>query len=632
MSEIPLIFLMHLPDPSASSRTARRRALAWAARWLLAAAGAALLAGALWGAGHWARERALRDIEAQARASAQLSLTALNHKLDKYCAIPRVLAQDTALAGVLESPEPRALEDLSRRLEVLGRDLGPAIVYVLDVTGWTVAASNWRAPDSFVGHDYRFRPYFTEAMAGRDAAHFALGVVSHEAGLYLSRRIDGAHGPLGVVVLKIGFRDLESAWARSGMPQFVTDSRQVVLLGYPDDWHYRVAQPMSPEEDDRVRASLQFGAAPMDLLPLSSMLVDEDWSSAPLWRLTRAAAGLEKGTRVLHIEQPVARMDGWRLHLLSPVSAALTQAVLAAQALTLLMLAVLFMAGWWAAQRRRRARALLAARDALEAEVRTRTDELRHANERLRDEIEERRRAEACLHEMQDELVQANKLSLLGQVVAGVAHEINQPVGAIRAYADNAGEFLRRGRPDRAHENLSTIARLTERIGSITQELRAFSRKRAACVEAVDLDAALDGALMLVGPRLGRQGVHLEDRRTGPSPRVRADAMRLEQVFVNLLHNALEALADTGQPRICLSVERGGGRVRVRIEDNGPGIAPEVREHLFTPFFTTRPQGMGLGLVISRDILVEFGGSLGALDVSLGTAFEVVLEPMEEAA
>ncbi|MGB3705404.1 MAG: ATP-binding protein [Castellaniella sp.] len=621
---------MSLQSPSAAPRASTRRLSGWAAHWLLSIVGVTLLAGALWGAGAWARDRTLRDLEAQARVSAQLSLTALGHKLDKFRAIPRVLAQDTALEAVLESPSPAALEDLSRRLETLARELGPSVLYVLDASGWTVSSSNWRQPDSFVGHDYRFRPYFRDAMGARDAAHFALGVVSHEAGLYLSRRINGAQGPLGVVVLKIGFRDLESAWARSGMPQFVTDDRQVVLLGYPEDWHYRVARPMSPAEAVQVRTSLQFGAAPLDLLPLDPLPASEDASPAPLLRLTRAAAGLEKGARVLHIEQAVARMGGWHLHLLKPVSVDLARAALAAQALTLLALAALGMAGWWAVQRRRRARTLLAARDALEAEVRARTGELRHANERLRAEMDERRRTEARLHEMQDELVQANKLSLLGQVAAGVAHEINQPVGAIRTYADNAGEFLRRGQADRARENLSTIARLTERIGGITQELRAFSRKRAASVGAVELDAALDGALMLAEPRLGRQGVRLEDGRAGrPSPRVRADAMRLEQVFVNLLHNALEALSDTTRPCIRLSVERDGGGIRVRIEDNGPGIDPAARERLFTPFFTTRAQGVGLGLVISRDILAEFGGTLEALDVPEGAAFEVILELME---
>jgi two-component system C4-dicarboxylate transport sensor histidine kinase DctB len=389
---------------------------------------------------------------------------------------------------------------------------------------------------------------------------------------------------------------------------------------------------MPPAEAVQVRASLQFGAAPLDALPLVPQALDQDASPAPLLRLTRAAAGLDQGVRVLHIEQPVARMDGWHLHLLRPVSAELARAALTAQALTLLVLVGLVLVGRRAARRWRRARALQAAQDALEAEVRVRTVELRHANARLRAEIDERQRTEARLHAMQDELVQANKLSLLGQVTAGVAHEINQPVGAIRTYADNAGEFLRRGQPERAQDNLSTIARLTERIGNITQELRAFSRKRTATIDAVELDAALEGALMLVGPRLDRQGVRLDDGRLGPSPRVRADAMRLEQVFVNLLHNALEALADTARPVVRLRVECLEDRVRVRIEDNGPGIAPAARERLFTPFFTTRAQGVGLGLVISRDILAEFGGSLEALESAQGAVFEVTLERMEDGA
>ena len=616
---------------SSDTRLLARQPSGWMLRWLWTLVAIILLAAALWGAGTWAKKRALHDLDIQARAAAQLSLTALGHKLDKFQAIPRLLAQDTALEAVLASPTADALQTLDLRLENLSKELGPSVLYVLDAKGWAVAASNWREPDSFAGHDYRFRPYFADAMQERDAAHFALGTVSHEAGLYLSRRIDGTRGPLGVVVLKIGFQDLEAAWARSVMPQFVTDDQQVVVLGYPQAWHYQVARPMSAEEAVLVRASLQFGAASLAPLPLDPLPINpgEDPASVQLLRLTQATAGLDRGMRLLHVEQAVAHMPGWNLHLLRPVSADLTRAAVTAQAITLLALVALFLAGRWGLRRQRRARALLAAQDALEAEVRLRTAELRHANERLRTEIDEHQRTESRLHEMQDELVQANKLALLGQVSAGVAHEINQPVGAIRTYADNAAEFLRRGQVERTHENLKTIGRLTERIGSITQELRTFSRKRTVSIGMIGLDAALDGALMLAGPRLGRQGVRLDDQRTEPSPQVWADAMRLEQVFVNLLHNALEALTETPDPVLRLIVEHRGDQVRVRIEDNGPGIPPATRERLFTPFFTTRAQGVGLGLVISRDILAEFGGTLEALDVAQGAVFEVVLQTGE---
>src|SRR5690606_14723077 len=197
-----------MPPPLTDPRySPEPRPVRWPLRWLLAALGILLQASVRWGVGAWAREHALRDMEYQARASAQLSLAALGHKLDKFRAIPRILAQDTALGAVLAAPTPQALADLNPRLEALSHELGPAVLYVLDPAGRAVAASNWREPDSFAGHDYRFRPYFTDAMADRDAAHFALGTVSHEAGLYLSHRIEGPHGPLGVVVLKIGFQD-----------------------------------------------------------------------------------------------------------------------------------------------------------------------------------------------------------------------------------------------------------------------------------------------------------------------------------------------------------------------------------------------------------------------------------------
>lgn len=423
----------------------------------------------------------------------------------------------------------------------------------------------------------------------------------------------------------MGFQDLEAAWARSGVPQFVTDARQVVLLGYPQDWRYRVMRVLPAAQLALVRESLQFGEAPLSPLPLDPPLPDGIEYPASIVRLTTAAAGLDRGALLLQVSQAVPRMAGWRLHLLRPVSVPLRQAAWMAQALVLLALVLSAAAVWGLIRWRRRAARSQAARQALEAQVASRTRALRDSHARLQAEMDEHRRTESRLHEMQDELVQANRLSLLGQVAAGVAHEVNQPLGAIRTYADNTAEFLRRGQLDRVQSNLASIIRLTERIDGITQELRAFSRKRATHVQAVSLDDVLAGALMLIGPRLGRQGVVLQDLRAGPSPWVRADAMRLEQVFVNLLHNALEALDGGDAPRIVLSVLRDGETVRVRVADNGPGIDPQTRERLFTPFYTTRAQGVGLGLVISLDIVAGFGGSLVAQDAAQGAVFEVSL-------
>jgi two-component system C4-dicarboxylate transport sensor histidine kinase DctB len=234
---------------------------------------------------------------------------------------------------------------------------------------------------------------------------------------------------------------------------------------------------------------------------------------------------------------------------------------------------------------------------------------LKETNVRLLQEVDERTRAEATLHTLQDELVQANKLAVLGQISAGVAHEINQPVAAIRSYVDNARAFLERAQMPRVAANLSAIASLTERIGAITQELLTFSRKSSSTPQPVRVEDAIAGALLLMRTRFRKQGIkHVRNGES--SVRVIAERARMEQVLVNLLQNAADALEGIREPKIVIDVRADAGEVGIEITDNGPGVAATTLEALFTPFATTKPNGLGLGLIISRDILAEYGGRL----------------------
>jgi two-component system C4-dicarboxylate transport sensor histidine kinase DctB len=266
-----------------------------------------------------------------------------------------------------------------------------------------------------------------------------------------------------------------------------------------------------------------------------------------------------------------------------------------------------------------------AARAELERQIEARTGELRTANVKLNHEIEERRRLEKSRQTLQDELIQANKLATLGQIAAGVAHEINQPVAAIRTYADSAGLHFARGDADGAERSLGQIGGLVQRIGTITDELRAFARKTRSETVAVNVEAAIDGALLLVGARLRERGVRFE-RRKGPDDlQVRAERNRLEQVVLNLLQNAIEALSSTPHPALLLTVEEQGRKVSITLADNGPGVSPAVRDRLFIPFTTDKVDGMGLGLVISRDIVAGFGGELLHEPSDGGAVFKIVL-------
>ncbi|MNU30231.1 C4-dicarboxylate transport sensor protein DctB [compost metagenome] len=604
------------PSPSPPERAPSPTA-GWAWPWRAAAVllAVAIVFGVLHYATLWARDRAVADAAVQARSTGQINAALLRNNLDKFRALPFVLTQDVDLRAALQGASGAQIESLDEKLDALSRGVGASAIYVLDKKGLAIAASNWREPATFVGVDYQFRPYFQGSVAHGTAEHFALGTVSHEAGLYLARRVDDAHGALlGVVVLKVDFRDLEADWRQSSAPIFVTDEHGVVLLGNIPDWRFQVLAPLPPALAQTLRTSLQFGDARFQPLPISPPL--HPVSTGQLVRTDQSLPQAAAGAPLLHTTLPVIESPGWTLHQLSPVQAAMNQATANAQLGALLaqsaLAALIGVVLYRRHRNRERANQQTAIREQLAALVDERTAQLRDVNEHLLDEMDERQRAESRLHSMQDELVQATKLALLGQVAAGVAHEINQPVAAIRTYADNAAEFLRRRDSGAAQENLGTIATLTERIGHITGELRAFSRKAGATVGPTSLMEALEGALLLVGPRARRQGVAMQRPAENEDCLVQANRVRLEQVLVNLLQNGLEALEGLPDGRIMVALQDLGATVQLRVHDNGPGLSEAARARLFTPFHTTKPDGLGLGLVISRDIVLEFGGELRA--------------------
>lgn len=223
-----------------------------------------------------------------------------------------------------------------------------------------------------------------------------------------------------------------------------------------------------------------------------------------------------------------------------------------------------------------------------------------------------RSRAEARVQQLRGDLMQANRLAVLGQISAGVAHEINQPVAAIRGYVDNAALLLERGESAAVQRNLTAVADLTERIGLITNELRLFARKTPAAPEGVRVGDALDGALLLLEALSKSQRVRLLREEPADPVIVAAHRVRLEQVLVNLLQNALEALEERPAPLIRIRVQRAhaDGTVEICICDNGPGVAPAQLAQLFMPFSTNKPLGLGLGLVICKDLLAEYSATL----------------------
>ncbi|MGV8928827.1 MAG: sensor histidine kinase [Brevundimonas sp.] len=582
----------------------------FAALWSLVAIVAVVASGEL------ARRDAMASAGRQAATASALHAAVLRSELERHRSLPMVLAQDPDLAALLRRPDANGAARLNRKFEALAKDVRAAAIYALDADGRTLAASNWRLPTSFVGSNYRFRPYYYQAMRDGQATFFALGTVSGRPGLYLSRRVDDPAGrPLGVIVAKVEFDALEADWRASGEPTYVTDADGVVVITTVPAWRFHTVGPLSPDLERRLTATQTAGTTVPSPLPFD----------AETGTVVKISSDIPEG-RYAVASDPIPNIS-WRLTLLSPSGDAIARAVGVARWLGALTVALLAALTGILLRRRQRAaaRAIEAdlARHELERQIDLRTSELRSTNNQLNHEINERRRLETVRHDLQDELIQANKLATLGQIAAGVAHEINQPVAAIRTHADSASVHLRREDSAGALRSLANIDRLTERVGVITDELRAFSRKTRSKAVAVGVDGAIDGALLLVAGRLSEKGIRLERRRAADGLCVRAERNRLEQVVLNLLQNAIEALEGVKDPAIVMDVRIERAHVTIHVTDNGPGVAPGVQPRLFTPFTTDKPDGLGLGLVISRDIVAAFGGEL-VLEPSSGGAHFVI--------
>lgn len=575
---------------------------------------ALLLAGVVlvFAASRWATASARAATDRTSQALARTHLGLLSSELQKFRLLPLVLADYPDVVRALEPDGGDAARRLDARLELLARRTDAAAIYAIDRDGRAVAASNWRLPTSFVGQNYGFRPYFAQAMKSGAAELFALGTVSGRPGLYLARRVDRDGAPLGVIVLKVEFDRLERNWARAPGMSMVTDRQGVILVTSRPDWRFRATHPLDARTVADARRSLQFGAGPPALAPV--VLAGSDAST---------------GTGVTRVRYRVSRLpaplaEGELVHL-TPLEPALVAARTTAALWALGILLVLAIGGGLALRSAETRRLQREARAALEEEVARRTAELRDANARLVVESQERADAELRYRSAREELAQANRLGSLGQIVAGVAHEINQPVAAIRTYADNGEKLIARDQPAAAGENLRLIVGLADRIGAITAELKGFARRKAPAVGTTPLGAVFDGVTLLLGERV--QGLlTFAVPKAFRESQVVGDRIRLEQIVLNLIQNAIDALSGNPVGAIRVTAEDGpDGVLLVRVADNGPGVADELRDSLFAPFASAKPDGLGLGLAIARDIARGFGGDLALEPSARGATFRLTL-------
>lgn len=563
----------------------------------------------------------IQRLEDQAHNELQLHVTGLQGKLEKYEYLAELLTTKEDLSVYLRPDTSEdQLHELNLTLDTYRVIADVSDIYLMDEEGYTVAASNWWRPDSFVDQNFSFRPYFQMAMEGQQGRFYGLGTTSGARGYYFSFPVYFKDEVQGALVVKIEIHAIEDPWRDPAGELLVTDPDGVIFISSRPEWRLLTKERLSRAELQRISDSLRYAGRILRPLPI---LESEQVSPQAKHLKIRMTDDLPQDYLLLSETMPNA---GWEVHMmkkLDPVRKQAFQSTLLAGFTLLLLVFIAF----YLLQRRKAVRerqswkeeahlALQAAHDELENRVAARTADLSASNQRLLEEIHQHQRTEATLRSTQKELVQTAKLAVLGQLSASINHELNQPLAALRSYAENARTFLARNRPETADSNLEQILELTERMAEISAQLKMFSRKSGEQLTPVSVQAACDYALRLYRNQLEREEVNVELQFPEQEVFVLADMVRLEQVLVNLLSNALHALKSSAQRTLRFSADYqmayGQNWVRIQVWDTGPGIEPQQLEEIFDPFVTSKApgQGLGLGLSISSRIVQDLNGKL----------------------
>ena len=713
---------------SRSGHSGWRKPVLWTLYALLALAQA-------WWAGEWAAQREKRLQVDAIHRTLEVQALGLRGTVARYKHIPFVTAQHPDIQALLKAPRDLALvAKVNRYLQQTSQRVGSNALYLMDANGQTLAASNWQQADSFVGQNYGFRPYFKDALAGRDGFFYAIGNNTQVPGMFISAPVrvgkspTGAR-PLGVLVIKVSLGDIEDAWRRTQDPVYLADAWGVIFLGSITDWQYKATQPLSATALAWIRGNRQYGDR-LDFEP-------------PAWQQLRVQGEASYETRALldgraqqflSLEEELPEFR-WKLVVMTDL-APVHWARWIGQALTLLLALVLWLVLKLAQQRERRFGELRRHREELEQRVLARTAELQEAHAfrkamgdslvvgmRARDlqgriiyanpalceitgysaaelvgqlppypywhpddmekhwqdnaavlsgapmrgfesrirhrdghdvttmiysaalidgsgqhsgwmssvlDISEQKRAEEQQRLQAASMQRTSRLATLGELASTLAHELGQPLMALVSFAGSARAFAERDQREALLETLGDIRTQAQRAADIVGRIRGFVRLQTSGFEACTVNAVVANVLALLRPEIGQQQARVVTQLDEHLPVIQADRLLLEQVLLNLLLNALQAMQ--GQPAasklVQLDTGMQDGMVFIRVTDSGPGIATEALAQVFEPFFTTKAEGLGLGLNICRTTVEAHRGRLSAENGEpVGAVFTVFLPP-----
>ncbi len=525
----------------------------------------------------------------RSRAELRIALYSGNllAELRQNAIVPQLLARDPTLIEALKSADYSLS---TQRLISFVEEIGAASLMLYDIDGRTVAATDRNK----LGTTHKAEPYFVDAIRS-NATIFS--TIQRDGGGYrfvYSRRIQDGGTTVGVISVEVDLQKFERAWAGISDAVIVMDSAGQIILATAPSWRGLT--------EDQALAN----HTPQNAIE-RAIKATADWTALP-------PDAYLQGEAVMRLENKIP-FRGWRMTSYTTYSS-VREKVNGVLALEVMAFAILLALTFYFLSRRTAGRLAIFQRESAK---------LRALNIALQREIAERKRVQETLAVAEQTLEQSSKLAALGEMSAAVSHELNQPLAAMKTYLAGARLLLRRNRPEEALSSFGRIDDLIERMGAITRQLKSYARKGQEQLSPVDMGAALASSLSMMEPQLRQRQVEISRILPDAPVLVLGDRMRIEQVLVNLLRNALDATKSERNPRVDIILSA-GETATLTVRDNGPGI--EDLDALFEPFYTTKQpgDGVGLGLAISSGIVSDLGGRLTARNGQGGGAvFEMQL-------
>ncbi len=544
----------------------------------------------------------------------------LQYTLQNYKSAPQLLQKSEVILDALRYVTNEYILAANQQLEEINTYLNADVSYLMTYDGLTIASSNYLSDDSFIGENFSFRPYFKQAINGTNSSYFALGAKSGKRGYYFASPVMDGQEIIGVIVIKVSLSFIDELWRTPGMDFIISDSDGVIFFSSRENWLYKTMYQLTENKKREVRKSLRYGNAHLQSISRYDSANQFDFQKVQLTLENREYSWLVESTDMLE----------WGLQIYSLKTLWSDWIKLIAYVFIYTLISLLFILVLLYIRKRKELQIHLKEMNSkLEFRVNELTADLQSSNNELINLVKHYKQTQNELQETQNQLIQATKLAVLGEFSAGLHHELAQPLQALHSYTSNCVKMINMGKTGDLQNNLNEITSICNTMTNIIKKFKVFARQSKAEPKPTSLNDITSATWLIIKPKIEERGIAFKN--TTNDETVYCEPVLVEQVLVNLINNAIQALKGTAKPVICISGRLNNNSLFLTVSDNGPEVDAETIAHMFDPFYTTKKSGLGLGLTISRSIIESQNGKLDVEQVDGGgLAFIIKLNLYEK--